>query len=119
MNSSGVAVPSCTKLTSRMEPEELQKRMAELWERHLPEIAERVRVLVRACSALEWGKLSEEERKAAMAAAHKLAGALGTFGRTRGTELAREVEGMLERGSDDFETMRTFVDELRRIVGKI
>src|SRR5512146_2520827 len=101
MNSSGVAVPSCTKLTSRMDREQIQKRMAELWARHLPEIAERVGVLERACSALEAGKLSGEERKAASAAAHKLAGALGTFGRTRGTELAREAEGMLDSGRDD------------------
>ncbi len=114
-----MAVPSCTKLTSRMEPEEIQKRMAELWAKHLPDIAERVRVLEHACSSLEEGKLSEEERKAASAAAHKLAGALGTFGRTRGTELSREVEGMMESGGSDFGRMRPLVDELRRIVSKI
>lgn len=101
-----------------MDPEQIQKRMAELWARHLPEIAERVRVLESACSALENGELSGEERKAASAAAHKLAGALGTFGRTRGTELARELEEMLDGGSDDFVKINAWVKELRRIVGE-
>lgn len=99
-----------------MEPEQIQKRMAELWTRHLPEIAERVGVLERACSAMETGKLLGEERKAAMAAAHKLAGALGTFGRTRGTELARELEGMMDGGADDFGRFKTLVNELRRVI---
>jgi HPt (histidine-containing phosphotransfer) domain-containing protein len=99
-----------------MEPEQIQKRMAELWARHLPEIAERVRVLERTCSTLETGKLSEEERKVTSAAAHKLAGALGTFGRTRGTELAREVERMLDGGSDDLIKINALVKELRRII---
>lgn len=99
-----------------MEPEEIQKRMAELWTRYLPEVAGRVSVLERACSVMETGKLSGEEREEASAAAHKLAGALGTFGRTRGTELAREVEGMLNGGADDFGRFKTLVNELRRVI---
>ena len=79
-----------------MDREQIQARLAELWKQHLPEISERVGVLERACSTLEAEKLPAEERQAAVAAAHKLAGVLGTFGRTRGTELAREVEGQLE-----------------------
>ena len=101
-----------------MDTEQLQKKMAELWMRHLTEITARVGVLERACSVLDAGKFSEEERKVASAAAHKLAGVLGTFGRSRGTELARQVEGMLDDGSDDFEKIKTLVSELRRIVGE-
>lgn len=37
-------------------------------------------------------KLTAEQRGAAQAAAHKLSGTLGTFGLTRGTALARELE---------------------------
>jgi len=98
-----------------MDREEIQKRLEGLWQRHLPEIADRVAVLERACAALEAGRLSEEERKAATAAAHKLAGVLGTFGQMRGTELAREIEGMLERETGEA-GMRSLVNELRRIV---
>jgi HPt (histidine-containing phosphotransfer) domain-containing protein len=99
-----------------MDPEQLQKKMAELWMRHLPEITERVGVLERACSALEGGNLSLEERLAASSAAHKLAGVLGTFGRTRGTEIAREAEGLLNGEIDNCGTMKTLVNELRRII---
>mgnify|MGYP001551399725 CR=1 FL=1 len=66
--------------------------LARLWAKFLPEILERVRVLENAGTALESGTLTEDERAGAAAAAHKLAGALGTFGLTEGTALAREAE---------------------------
>lgn len=101
-----------------MDREQIQARLAELWKQHLPEIAERVGVLERACSALETGNLSVEERQAAVAAAHKLAGVLGTFGRMRGTELAREVEAMLESGNGGVQRIHSLVQELQEVVGK-
>ncbi len=70
-----------------------------LWERFLPEIGERVTVLEAAANAVAAGKLSAKQREAAQAAAHKLAGVLGTFGLTRGTVLARELELTLARES--------------------
>jgi HPt (histidine-containing phosphotransfer) domain-containing protein len=100
-----------------MDREQIQEKLAGLWQQHLPEITNRVGVLERACAALDAGSLSEEERKAATAAAHKLSGVLGTFGRTRGTELAREVEGMLEAGEAKSEPLRSLIQELRDIVG--
>ena len=102
-----------------MDREQVQNKLADLWKRHLPEIAERVGVLERACEALGAGGLSEEEREAAIGAAHKLAGVLGTFGRTRGTELAREVEGMLEGcAREQMGELRHRVEELRRIIAQ-
>jgi len=73
-----------------------------LWTRFLPEMAERVATLEAAALAFEGSNLSEEQRKKAHDAAHKLAGVLGTFGLTRGTELARELEMLYSRrvGSD-------------------
>ncbi len=61
-----------------------------LWQRFLPEIRERVTILESA--AVAGCKLTGEQRQAAQAAAHKLAGVLGTFGLARGTDLARELE---------------------------
>lgn len=52
----------------------------------------RVARLETAAAAVSQGSLSEDEQEAAHSAAHKLAGVLGTFGLTRGTELARELE---------------------------
>jgi HPt (histidine-containing phosphotransfer) domain-containing protein len=53
---------------------------------------ERVAVIEAANRVLRSGELSDEQRAAAASAAHKLAGVLGTFGLTAGTNLAREAE---------------------------
>jgi len=63
-----------------------------MWVRFFPETALRIQILEAAARAAQTGGLSSEERERAHAAAHKLAGVLGTFGLTRGTELARELE---------------------------
>ncbi len=70
----------------------LSQAMDRLWLRFLPEIRERVAILEGAAALVAAQKLSGEEREAAQAAAHKLAGVLGTFNLTRGTVLARELE---------------------------
>jgi HPt (histidine-containing phosphotransfer) domain-containing protein len=70
----------------------LSQAMNGLWQRFLPEIAARVAILESAAAAVAARSLSAEQRDAAHAAAHKLAGVLGTFGLARGTELARELE---------------------------
>jgi HPt (histidine-containing phosphotransfer) domain-containing protein len=78
----------------------LNQVLDQLWVRFLPEIEERVNVIAAAAACLQRGKLDATEREAAHAAAHKLAGVLGTFGLARGTELARELEVAFEGRSD-------------------
>lgn len=63
-----------------------------LWTKFLPEIEQRVSTLEAAAAGLRSGKLTPEQQEEVHAAAHKLAGTLGTFGLSRGTELARELE---------------------------
>lgn len=63
-----------------------------MWKKFVPDILDRARVLEDAAEAAAAGRLTPAERKAAQAAAHKLAGTLGTFGLGRGTDLARELE---------------------------
>jgi HPt (histidine-containing phosphotransfer) domain-containing protein len=65
-----------------------------LWAKFLPEIRERVAVLERAAAGFAANTLTDAQREEANSAAHKLAGTLGTFGLTRGTVLARELELM-------------------------
>lgn len=79
--------------------EALSQAMDGLWVRFLPEIRERVAVLEAAAEAIGQGKLAGKQRESAQAAAHKLAGVLGTFGLTRGTVLARELELTFARES--------------------
>jgi HPt (histidine-containing phosphotransfer) domain-containing protein len=76
-------------------PAAMAAAMARLWTKFLPEIEQRIAVLEDAARALSAGTLSEEQRTAAHAAAHKLAGSLGTFGMQRGTDVARAAEDLL------------------------
>jgi HPt (histidine-containing phosphotransfer) domain-containing protein len=66
--------------------------MNRLWAKHLPQMQDRVATLKKAAESLANGSLSGTEQHQAGADAHKLAGVLGTFGLTQGTELAREAE---------------------------
>ena len=68
-----------------------------LWTRFLPEMEARVATLESAARAFAANRLTEQEQEQAHAAAHKLAGVLGTFGLTRGTVLARELEMIYSR----------------------
>jgi HPt (histidine-containing phosphotransfer) domain-containing protein len=98
---------------------EMAAAMDALWAKFLPQIEERLAVLETANRALASGELNPAEREAAQAAAHKLAGVLGSFGLTRGTELAREAEGMYAGGAElDAEAGRLnlIAAELRRLV---
>jgi HPt (histidine-containing phosphotransfer) domain-containing protein len=58
---------------------------------------ERVGILETSAAAVSANRLSLTGQQAANAAAHKLAGVLGTFGLARGTALARELEIMYSR----------------------
>jgi HPt (histidine-containing phosphotransfer) domain-containing protein len=70
----------------------LSQALDGLWAKFLPLIEERVALLGSAAAAFAAGRLPAEEVQAAGAAAHKLAGVLGSFGLARGTALARELE---------------------------
>ena len=73
---------------------DLTDLLNQLWMRFLPDIHERVAILETVGQARAAGKITPEQREAAHAAAHKLAGSLGIFGLAQGSELAREFEQM-------------------------
>jgi HPt (histidine-containing phosphotransfer) domain-containing protein len=91
-----------------------------MWDQFLPQMRERVAVLEAAAAAFASDRLSLAQHQAANAAAHKLAGVLGTFNLTRGTVLARELEMMYSRdGGPDPALAKKLVEiaaELRAIV---
>ena len=85
-----------------------------LWERSVPLITDRLNGLDIACEAAVVGRLSPIMRRGATDTAHKLAGSLGMFGYPRGTEVAREIEQLLESdGVVDVGLLRELVVELR------
>jgi len=88
-----------------------------LWARFLPEIENRLALMEAAVKASAAGELSEEQRAAGHAAAHKMAGTLGTFGLHRGTDLARMIEHALEGdGATQPADLSTWTDELRAVI---
>ena len=99
---------------------ELSAAIDKLWARFLPEIRERVAQLETAAAAFAGDTLTSDQRYGASASAHKLAGTLGTFGLTRGTVLARELELMYsEDAGPDREMgaqLSSIAAELRAIV---
>lgn len=85
-----------------------------LWERSVPILTDRLNGLDKACEAAVLGRLSPIMRRGAADTAHKLAGSLGMFGYPRGTEIAREIEQLLENdGAVDAGLLRELVLELR------
>jgi HPt (histidine-containing phosphotransfer) domain-containing protein len=98
----------------------LSAALDRMWIQFLPQMQERVAILESAAQAFAAGQLSLDQHQAAQAAAHKLAGVLGTFGLTRGTVLARELEIMYSRQNDPdpelAERLASTAAELRTIV---
>jgi HPt (histidine-containing phosphotransfer) domain-containing protein len=78
---------------------ELAAALELLWQRFLPETLERVASLEAAAAACSAGTGDAEQARSAQAAAHKLAGSLGSFNLARGSILARELE-VLYSGDD-------------------
>lgn len=79
------------------EQQAVAEAMNRLWAQYLPQIEERVSTLELAAAAYKDGSVTSEQREQAAAAAHKLAGVLGTFGLHEGTLLAREAEEFYSR----------------------
>jgi HPt (histidine-containing phosphotransfer) domain-containing protein len=75
----------------------LAEALDRMWVQYLPKTRERIVILETAAADFAANHLSIEQHEAASSAAHKLAGVLGTFGITRGTVLARELEILYSR----------------------
>lgn len=80
---------------------QLSAALDKLWAQFLPQMLERIAVMEAANEAFAAGRLTVDQRAEANAAAHKLAGVLGTFGLTRGTVLAREAEVLYSAPLED------------------
>jgi HPt (histidine-containing phosphotransfer) domain-containing protein len=95
----------------------LAAALDQLWTRFLPEIQNRVGLLEAAATSCAANQLSAEQRETAHAAAHKLAGSLGTFNLARGTDLAREFElALAGDAAPDPARLSNLAAELRTII---
>jgi HPt (histidine-containing phosphotransfer) domain-containing protein len=98
----------------------LSAALDRMWTRFLPQMRERVDLLETAAKSFAAGQLSANQLQAAQAAAHKLAGILGTFGLARGTALARKLDMMYAGPSEPepalAERLSAMAAELRTII---
>jgi HPt (histidine-containing phosphotransfer) domain-containing protein len=96
---------------------DLEATISALWRDARPRVIERVATLEEALAALRAGTLDADLADRARREAHKLAGALGTFGMPLGTDRARDVERGLAAGAgpEDEPALTAAARDLRRI----
>lgn len=74
-------------------------KLAEIWQRRLPQTLQRLEQLDRAASAAATGTLTAAQQAEAAATAHTFAGSLGMFGYQQATDLARELDQLWSSSS--------------------
>jgi HPt (histidine-containing phosphotransfer) domain-containing protein len=98
----------------------LHDLLTTLWSRSRETIGERVDILRTTHRILRTNPADKNARRAGADAAHKLAGILGTFGLPDGTNLARQVEVMLESTAPispfDLEALQRTIDQLHQMI---
>jgi DNA-binding response OmpR family regulator len=92
-NPTPVAVTAPPK-TPTLPQEQIQQRTAQTWRKYQHHLSEQVTYLEQVVQALQQSVGTPEQRQQAEQIAHKLAGSLGIFGLTLGSQLARRLEGL-------------------------
>jgi HPt (histidine-containing phosphotransfer) domain-containing protein len=89
--------------------------LAQLWQKNLPTIRERLDLLDQFGSAAVSGSIDEHTRIEALNIAHKLAGSLGMYGYEQGTQVASKMERILRSPTPEtLGTLRGLAADLRR-----
>ena len=97
-------------------PESLARAQAllkQLWEQHKGTIFERLAILERASESAQ--VMDENALEDARSAAHKLAGALGTFGYKQGTDWARVSEQIFAQPKISSADQEQLIENARNI----
>lgn len=94
----------------------LDAAIRKIWKDNLPLTHSRLATLESALTALNAGGLSDELRTQAMHDAHKIAGSAGSFGLTELSEIARQVEVLLEAGTPPVSDLQDRVQRIRTLV---
>ncbi len=89
--------PTVNKTGSIADPLQFLKA---IWDRHYPEMLDRVASIDRVITATEDRSLTTDIRHQARHCAHNLAGSLGTFGLPLGSKVAKQLELLLAETTD-------------------
>ncbi|NJO96581.1 MAG: response regulator [Pleurocapsa sp. CRU_1_2] len=76
--------------------QKFNREMEQTWLKYQNKMSERLKVLQQAVAKVKQANLSSQLQQDAQQAAHKLAGVLGMFSRDAGTDIAREIETLLQ-----------------------
>ncbi|WP_213806818.1 Hpt domain-containing protein [Granulicella sp. dw_53] len=91
--------------------------IAELWQRHLPALLQRLDTLDRIAASAAATPLSSEDRNEGLGISHKLAGSLGMYGYHHGTEVAMQLELLFRSDpSVDQDRLGPLTKELREAI---
>lgn len=95
----------------------VRKRLSEIWKRHGETNRARLEA-VRVVARSDMREVPSDEQATARREAHKLAGVLGTFGWSAGSDLAREAETLLEGelSAEGLSRLREITELLEAIV---
>jgi hypothetical protein len=105
-------------LAAAVVPDGVEEALAEVWARTHGVLERRVATIERATEELAKSPADSACVEAGRVEAHRLAGVLGTFGLSHGTELARELEEHLGRAGagDDAQHLARLARDLRAVV---
>ena len=79
--------------------QEFDRKLEQMWLKYQAKMSARMSVLQDAVLAIKNKRLSPQIHHSAERSAHKLAGVLGMFSRNTGTDIAREIETLLQDNS--------------------
>ncbi|MEM9273032.1 MAG: response regulator [Cyanobacteria bacterium P01_F01_bin.143] len=71
--------------------------LTSIWEKYQPKREKQLKILSQAVESLQVGNLETCDRVSAIVVAHSLAGNLGQFGLDRASQLAKELEKLLQK----------------------
>jgi chemotaxis protein histidine kinase CheA len=92
----------------------LQEGLRTVWQQHLAEVLDRLRLIERAVAASSAGELGEELQSDAQRCAHMLGGSLAMFGFACASEAMHGLEAELALGFPRAPTMSRLVAIIRR-----
>jgi len=99
---------------------EMEELLQSLWTKNYGLLQERLKVIRDAYDMLAAGSLDNQTRGDAEAAAHKLAGILGTFGLPQGSALASKIETSLAKeataGPEFAPQLQSWLTELEAVI---
>jgi DNA-binding response OmpR family regulator/HPt (histidine-containing phosphotransfer) domain-containing protein len=106
-------VPASKRVTAKEHPQFL----TEIWNRHQSQLRDRLDTIDLAIQSLDDRSINAQIRRQAWQSAHTLAGTLGTFGLPLGSQVAKQIELLLDEKTEltsaHISQLQSGVDRLR------